>query len=31
MADGQGRARVIYDATATPADVAHDARLLLPG
>ena len=31
MADGAGRARVIYDATATPSDIAHDARLLLGG
>ena len=29
LADGRGRARVLYDATATPAQVAHDVRLLL--
>jgi protein SCO1 len=29
LADGSGKARVLYDATATPADVAHDLRLLL--
>jgi protein SCO1 len=29
LADGSGKARVLYDATATPTDVAHDLRLLL--
>jgi len=29
LADGSGKARVLYDATATPANVAHDLRLLL--
>jgi protein SCO1 len=29
LADGSGKARVLYDATATPAHVAHDLRLLL--
>ena len=29
LADGSGNARVLYDATATPANVAHDLRLLL--
>ena len=29
LADGSGKARVLYDATATPAAVAHDLRLLL--
>ena len=29
LADGSGKARVLYDATATPVDVAHDLRLLL--
>ena len=29
LADGSGKARVLYDATATPAKVAHDLRLLL--
>jgi protein SCO1 len=31
LADGSGKARVLYDATATPAHVAHDLRLLLEG
>jgi len=31
LADGSGKARVLYDATATPTDVAHDLRLLLEG
>ena len=30
LADTSGRARVLYDATATPAHLAHDLRLLLP-
>jgi protein SCO1 len=30
LADQTGKARVLYDATATPVDVAHDLRLLLP-
>jgi protein SCO1 len=29
LADGSGKARVLYDATATPTSVAHDLRLLL--
>ena len=29
LADGSGKARVLYDATATPTAVAHDLRLLL--
>ena len=29
LADRTGNARVLYDATATPVDVAHDLRLLL--
>jgi protein SCO1/2 len=29
LADGSGKARVLYDATATPVDFAHDLRLLL--
>jgi protein SCO1/2 len=29
LADGSGKARVLYDATATPVAVAHDLRLLL--
>lgn len=29
LADGSGKARVLYDATATPSKVAHDLRLLL--
>jgi len=29
LADGSGKARVLYDATATPGNVAHDLRLLL--
>jgi protein SCO1 len=29
LADQTGKARVLYDATATPVDVAHDLRLLL--
>jgi protein SCO1/2 len=29
LADTTGKARVLYDATATPAAVAHDLRLLL--
>lgn len=29
LADPSGKARVLYDATATPATVAHDLRLLL--
>ena len=31
LADGSGKARVLYDATATPTDVAHDLKLLLEG
>jgi protein SCO1 len=31
LADGSGKARVLYDATATPTNVAHDLRLLLEG
>jgi protein SCO1/2 len=31
LADGSGKARVLYDATATPTNVAHDLRLLLAG
>jgi cytochrome oxidase Cu insertion factor (SCO1/SenC/PrrC family) len=29
LADRSGNARVLYDATAKPAAVAHDLRLLL--
>ena len=31
LADRSGKARVLYDATATPVDLAHDLRLLLSG
>jgi len=31
LADGSGKARVLYDATAAPVAVAHDLRLLLEG
>lgn len=30
LADTSGRARVLYDAAATPGHLAHDLRLLLP-